>query len=96
MKPTHLFVIVISLLITCCREKPKETSTYVGSTFIRNLNNREVSIDSINAFVKQKMEEMDIPGVSYSIINDGQLVYHHVLGYSNLVTKEPVNNATMF
>lgn len=96
MKIQHFLLITILVLITSCREKTHQTSLQKETKTILNLNDKEVPIDSINSYVKLKMEEMNIPGVSYAIINNGELVFHNVMGHTNLETKEPVNNTTLF
>lgn len=96
MKIPFIFLMTTLVLITSCRENSHRASSQKETKTVLNLNNREVPIDSINRYVKLKMEEMNIPGVSYAIINNGKLVFHNVMGYSNLETKEPVNNTTLF
>ena len=46
--------------------------------------NQEVLIDAINKFIDRKMKEMNVPGLSLAIINDGQVVYHTVKGYADI------------
>ncbi len=91
----------IPLLLICCVLSCKETpKTESGSTesisTILNLNNQEIEIDSINSFVEQKMAEMQIPGVSYAIINDAKVVYHDVKGYADKEAKTAVTEKTIF
>ena len=55
-----------------------------------------VSKDTIDVFLKTKMEEMKIPGLSIAIINDGKVWYHRSMGYANLEKKIPVTEKTIF
>ncbi|GAA4278069.1 serine hydrolase domain-containing protein [Aquimarina mytili] len=96
MKKLHIFLVITLAFISSCKENYRKDLSQKETKTIQNLNNQKVSIDSINAFIKRKMKEMDIPGVSYAIINNGQLVFHNTLGYSNLETKIPVNSETIF
>lgn len=63
---------------------------------IKNYQNTEVSKDSIDGFLERKMKELIIPGLSFAIINSGQVVHHKTLGYSNIENKEPVTAKTIF
>ncbi len=96
MKNLYILFMTTLVLITSCREHPHKDSLQKEMKTILNLNDQKVAIDSINAYVKKRMKEMNIPGVSYAIINNGQLVFHGVMGYSNLVTKKPVHTETIF
>lgn len=82
--------------MTSCNQKLSQKSSQKESKTIQSLNNREVSIDSINSYVRYKMSEMDIPGVSYVIINNGEVVLHNVIGYSNVDDSTLVKNETLF
>jgi CubicO group peptidase (beta-lactamase class C family) len=55
-----------------------------------------VSKDTIDAFLKTKMEQLKIPGLSIAIINDGEVWYHRTMGYANLEKKIPVTEKTIF
>ena len=89
------------LLIVCitwsCKETPKTNSDTAASiTSIRNLNDQEVMIDSINRFMETKMAEMQIPGVSFAVINDAKIVYHNVNGFADKEENIPVTKQTIF
>ena len=42
------------------------------------------------------MEAENIPAISIAVINNNKIVYHHALGVSNIETKEPVDNQSIF
>ena len=63
---------------------------------IKNFKAFEVPIDSINVFIKTRMDSLNIPGLSIAIINDSKVVYHQTFGYANLEEKMPVTNKTIF
>ncbi len=96
MKIKYILLLPIMVLMICCNKKPKQNSLQSDVKTVQNLNNKEVSIDSVNSYIKYRMSEMNIPAVSYAIINNGQLVFHNALGYTNLETKELVNSETIF
>ena len=68
--------------ITLSCKQSAESSSEQGNSVsaVLNMNNQEISVDSINSFVESKMAELQIPGLSYAIINDGKRVYHDVKG----------------
>ncbi len=66
------------------------------SKTVKTLVGKEVSIDSIESFIDQQMEALEVPGVSLAIINDGEVVYHLVKGYADIFKKEKVTNRTIF
>lgn len=96
MTTFRIFFISILISIASCKENTEKTSLQKESKSILNLANQEVSADSIKLFVKRKMLEMDIPGVSYAIINNGKVVLHNVMGYSNVDDSSLVKNETLF
>ncbi|SHI76819.1 serine hydrolase domain-containing protein [Aquimarina spongiae] len=63
---------------------------------ITNLAGYEVAIDSINEFLKSRMDSLNIPGLSIAVINEGKVVYHKTFGYANLEKKLPVTHKTIF
>jgi CubicO group peptidase (beta-lactamase class C family) len=50
----------------------------------------------IDNFVETYQKYYKIPGVSLAVIKDGKVVYHKVYGVKNSITKEPVNDSTLF
>lgn len=87
-------VLVISIL--SCKENPAQYSKIQEPSSVINLKNQTVPVDSISAFIDQKMTEMEIPGLSFIIINDGEVAYYAVKGYANLEEKIPVDKGTLF
>ena len=67
------------LILTCTHCYPQKK--------VKNLVGVEISTDSINAFLKSRIDSLNIPGVSIAIIGDGQVAYHNTLGYANLKKK---------
>lgn len=63
---------------------------------IKNLKGFEVPADSLNAFLKSRMDTLNIPGLSIAVINDSKVVYQHTFGYANLEKKLPVTGKTIF
>lgn len=66
------------------------------STDIKNFEGLYVSKDSIDNFVKTKIKEFNIPGVSLAIVSNGKVAHHKTYGYANLEQKLPVTEKTIF
>jgi len=56
----------------------------------------EKSAGAIDSFIEAYQKYYRIPGVSLALIKDGKVVYHKVYGVKNSITREPVNDSTLF
>jgi len=63
---------------------------------IKSLIGKEISTDSLESFIERQMESLKVPGVSLAIINNGEVAYHLVKGYSDLATQQKVTRKTIF
>jgi len=61
---------------------------------IQNFNPNNPS--ELDNFITTYQEHYVIPGVSLAIIKNGEIVYHKTYGYKNMLTKETVNDKTLF
>jgi len=50
----------------------------------------------IDNFIETYQKYYKIPGISLALIKDGKVVYHKVYGVKNSITKEPLNDSTLF
>ena len=78
--------LLLTISFTSCESQNK----------IKNLLGVEVSTDSINTFLKSRMDSLNIPGLSIAVINDSKVVYHKNFGFANVEKKLPVTNKTIF
>ncbi|PKV51367.1 CubicO group peptidase (beta-lactamase class C family) [Aquimarina sp. MAR_2010_214] len=63
---------------------------------IRSFNDHIISKSEMDAFIKQQMDSLNMPGLSIAFINNDKIVYHNALGVKNNETQEKVDNATVF
>ena len=96
MRTIYLLTLGFLLLCTSCRQPSAFKVTNKESDVIYNLSGQAVALDSIEAFVLGRMADMQIPAVSYAIVNQGALVHHQVLGYADLQNKSTANGSTLF
>lgn len=80
-----LWVAALSVSFAC-NNNPKPQAT----------NDFRIPKDTINAFLETKMKELNIPGLSIAIVNEGQVWHHKTMGYANLEKKIPVTDKTIF
>lgn len=52
--------------------------------------------DQIDQFLDKEMTTLKIPGLSIAIINDNEIVYHRVKGFSDVDKAIPVDNKSIF
>lgn len=63
---------------------------------IENYFGTELTISNFDTYLESKMDSLNIPGLSFALINDGEVVHHKVLGYADVETKKPVTDQTIF
>ncbi|CAM4356525.1 serine hydrolase domain-containing protein [Gillisia limnaea] len=81
-----LIFLVLVISFTSCHSQKK----------IINLAGFDVKTDSINTFLKSRMDSLNIPGLSIAVINDSKVVYHETFGFANLEKKIPITEKTIF
>jgi CubicO group peptidase (beta-lactamase class C family) len=52
--------------------------------------------DSLNNYIEKGIQQWHIPGLAIAIIKDGKIVVMKGFGVRNIITKEPVNEHTLF
>jgi CubicO group peptidase (beta-lactamase class C family) len=52
--------------------------------------------DSLDAYVNREMQRWQVPGLAISVVKDGKVVLSKGYGYTNLESKKPVNEFTLF
>src|SRR3954452_23167510 len=52
--------------------------------------------DSLDQYINQGLKDWDIPGLSIVIVKNGQVVWMKGYGVSNVNTKQPVDENTLF
>ena len=65
-------------------------------TKVKNIAGKEISIDSLNHYSQVLMQQLQVPGISMAIINEGQVVYHNVQGYADVEQHHKVTKNTVF
>src|SRR5688572_29183148 len=84
LSATFLFLI---LIVNCSAQ---------NEVTVKNYKEIEIQKDSIDSYLKSRMEKLNIPGLSFALINDGEVVHHKAIGFSNLEEKLLATNKTIF
>ncbi len=67
-----------------------------AQTPIETISGNKLQAKVIDAFLGTQMKELQMPGLSIAIINNGEVAYHRALGYKNLTTEVKVDQNTLF
>lgn len=67
-----------------------------AQTTIRILSGTEITPENLDKFIVHTMDSLEIPGLSIAIINDNLIVYHRSLGVTDLESRNPVTDQTIF
>lgn len=85
----HTFLLL--LLISGCSFGQPETGKKIGNYF-----GTELCVRELNNFLESKMDSLNIPGLSFALINDGKVVHHKTLGFADVEQKKPVTDQTIY
>lgn len=55
-----------------------------------------VSFEQMDSFLVRQMDSLGMPGLSIAVINDGKVVYHRAMGVTNIDTRKPVDDQSIF
>lgn len=86
---TYAFLplLLIVILSSSCSKSSDSINSYIGF---------DIPIDTIDTYLSQKMDELDIPGLAIAFIEDGQIVNHKTMGYASVEDQTRVNDKTIF
>lgn len=54
------------------------------------------SLDDLEAYIEQGLDDWDIPGLALAIVKDGEIIHSQGYGVKDLETQEPVDADTLF
>ncbi len=67
-----------------------------NSESIRVPDGRTISTTTLNQYIEQAMDSLELPGLSIAIVNNNKIAYHNTFGVKNLKSQEPVTKQTIF
>ncbi len=87
-KRTFLSLLLVFLVSTAFAQlKPSKITTLAG---------KEVNVEKLNSGIESIMDSLEVPALSIAIINNSEIIYHHAFGVSNMETKEPIDDQSIF
>ncbi|HAS43615.1 MAG TPA: serine hydrolase [Microscillaceae bacterium] len=87
-KPLTLLCILLLGLLLSCQSKQ--------GTNLQNLIGTKMSSATLDKYLDDQMQAMNIPGLAVAVINNGKVVYHRVKGYADKEHKIKVDKQTIF
>ena len=99
MKTIHRFALtvpIIYFLILSYLAQAQDSDGSDTAEKFRLESGIYISISGLDTFLKTQMDSIGIPGLSFALINDEQIVYHRTFGVTNVETNQPVSNETIF
>ena len=90
---TVFFCVILTSSASCQNSSTQESDKLIK---ISRLIGFKVSSKKLDEFVESKIRELNIPGISLAVINDGKVIYHKTVGFANLQGNLAVNSNTIF
>lgn len=105
MKRIFILFSSIIFLISCRQNDDKVTSSpvffdssYAAAVFTDPERTEKIkaTFNVIDSIYKKHATDNHLPGISFGIVADGQLVYKNSYGYTDIENKIPVSSSSMF
>ena len=87
MKERLLWLFIVSLSLFSCQDT---------KVVVKNSKGSAKTVHELDAFFNSLLDTLKIPGISVAIINQSEIVYHHLFGVNSLEAEEPINEKTIF
>ncbi|WP_114937850.1 serine hydrolase domain-containing protein [Mucilaginibacter endophyticus] len=59
-------------------------------------NGKVISSAAMDSFLQKQMDSLRLPGLSIAFINKGKIVYHRAFGVTDIKTKTPIDEQSIF
>jgi CubicO group peptidase (beta-lactamase class C family) len=63
---------------------------------VKIFSGQKITSEELDSFIKKQMDSLGLPGLSIALINDNRIVYHKAFGITDVNTKTPVDEASVF
>ncbi|MES3017860.1 MAG: serine hydrolase domain-containing protein [Bacteroidota bacterium] len=84
LKTIFLTACIMLYAVMCCQAQFKTLS---GKALLQT---------DLEAFITRKMDSLQMPGLTFTLINKGKIVYHRTAGIANVATQRKVDGNTIF
>lgn len=92
MRLASLFAFVVCL-VSCGTPEPVTVSP---DSRIQAFDGRTLTPAEVDEFLNTQLADLDVPGLSLAIFNDGRVVYRRTRGIVRVGTDEPTTEASLF
>ena len=62
----------------------------------RTLSGKTLTKANLDSFINRQIDSLQMPGISFALINDGKIVYHRASGIANVASGRAVDSNTIF
>ncbi|WP_310554434.1 serine hydrolase domain-containing protein [Flavobacterium sp.] len=94
MKKYHSFIICFLCFSIFCFGQNNPNSLEDKS--ILTIKGKRITFEHLDTFITKQMDSLNIPGLSFAMINNGAIAYAKNYGVKNIDTKEKVDENTIF
>jgi CubicO group peptidase (beta-lactamase class C family) len=102
----RVYVLIYVMTLEAAQQRSSQIQIISSGFDIRELETKDLSgteplplsdelVDEFEVFIVEKMDQLDVPGASVAVVQDGQLVYANGFGVRSLTTGEPVTPETL-
>jgi len=63
---------------------------------LTTLSGKKLNTDRLDKYIVKQMDSLQMPGLSFALINNGKVVYHKAIGKANTQTQEKINDQSLF
>ena len=81
-------ILILILTLSCLKS--------IGQSTYETISGKSISIDSITQVIELQMAHLNMAGLSYGLIEDGELVYTRSFGYQNWEKQNPIQKQNIF
>jgi CubicO group peptidase (beta-lactamase class C family) len=67
-----------------------------ASAQLQTLGGKTIAAAQLDTLLNRQMKVLGIPGLSIAVIAHGRIVYHRALGVTNIDTRNPIDDQTIF
>lgn len=91
----NILVICITILISSCIGRRSQVVSDESNKIV-TVSGKQLNIESLDTFLIQTMDSLQIPGISIAIINENRIAYQRALGVTDREKENQVTDSTIF
>ena len=88
MKKYLVYILMLTILCGCFITP--------AAAQIKSFRGQNIPEAELDRFIRQQMDSLGLPALSIALISNNRIVYHRAFGVSDIKTKKPVDEASIF